>query len=178
MKRVLLVVLGLLLALSSVSFAAEPPASAKETFVLISASFEDGKRMPDKHKYHAANKSPALQWRGAPAGTKSFLITCVDNDAALVTGKPWLHWKIYNIPAAYGSLPEGVALGKAWKDGIVQAKNDAGDYGWSGPYEYQEDHAFVFVIYALDVGMPLSTDPAYIMRHTLGTAKLVGISDG
>lgn len=177
-KRLLLVVLGLILALSSVSFAAAPAPSAKETFVLVSVSFEDGKRMPDKYKYHTENKSPALKWRNAPAGTKSFLITCIDNDAALVTGKPWLHWQIYNIPATYGSLPEGIAQGKAWKDGIIQSKNDAGDYGWSGPYTAKEDHVYEIVIYALDVAAPLSTDQDYIKRHTLGTAKLVGVSDG
>jgi Raf kinase inhibitor-like YbhB/YbcL family protein len=176
MKKLLLILLALILALSSVSFAAAPAPGDRGAFVLASTSFEDGKRMPDKHRYRGENKSPALRWQNAPAGTQSFLITCIDNDAALVTGKPWLHWQIANIPAAYRSLPEGVPQAKSWKDGIVQAKNDAGDYGWSGPYSGNEVHNYEFVIYALDVAAPLSADPNYIKRHTLATAKLVGVS--
>ncbi len=176
MKRLLIIVLGLIAALSAVAYAAAPDAGGQAAFTLTSTSFADGQRMPDKHNYQSGNKSPALQWRNAPAGTQSLLITCIDNEAALVTGKPWLHWQVYNIPATYRGLPEAVAQGKTWKDGIIQAKNDAGDYGWSGPYTGSADHRYEFVIYALDVAAPLSTDPAYINRHTLATAKLVGVA--
>ena len=48
------------------------------------------------------NRSPALAWSGAPAGTKSFAVTMYDPDAP--TGSGWWHWGIFNLNANVDEL--------------------------------------------------------------------------
>ena len=74
-------------------------------FAIISNSFKDGDYLPDDFILSAdfgfgcagGNKSPHLKWSGAPAGTKSFAVTCYDPDAP--TGSGFWHWLVVNIPA-------------------------------------------------------------------------------
>ena len=49
---------------------------------------------------------PRLQWTGAPAGTKSFVLTLFDPDEH---GDPsgWWHWIVYNLPASHDKPPQG-----------------------------------------------------------------------
>ena len=53
------------------------------------------------------NRSPALSWSGAPAGTRSFAIVVHDPDAP--TGVGFFHWIALDIPAATTSLAENAA---------------------------------------------------------------------
>ena len=74
------------------------------TFTVRSNSFNDGDYLAKTHILSAAfgfgcegdNQSPHLAWSGAPAGTKSFAITCFDPDAP--TGSGFWHWLVVNIP--------------------------------------------------------------------------------
>ena len=57
-------------------------ATAAEKFVLKSADIAPNAKIAVKHVYkgfgcEGGNVSPALEWSGAPAGTKSFAITVV-----------------------------------------------------------------------------------------------------
>jgi hypothetical protein len=83
------------------------------TFTVISSSFKDGDYMPNDFILSAefgfgcagGNKSPHLKWSDAPAGTKSFAITCYDPDAP--TGSGFWHWLVVNIPANVSELADG-----------------------------------------------------------------------
>lgn len=55
-------------------------------FVLTSPAFANGDVLPQAQVYNGMgqsgqNLSPALQWHGAPQGTKSFVVTVYDPDA-------------------------------------------------------------------------------------------------
>ena len=100
-----------------------------------------------------SNVSPALAWKNAPAGTKSFAVTVYDPDAP--TGSGWWHWVVFNIPPDVTSLPLGVgnpASGQTPK-GAVQSKTDFGKPGYGGPCPPQGDkpHRYIFTVYALKV---------------------------
>lgn len=86
-------------------------APAMAEMVLTSPDFADGATLPDAQVFNGfgcsgPNLSPALQWTGAPEGTKSFVLTAFDPDAP--TGSGWWHWTVANIPAEVAGLPAGV----------------------------------------------------------------------
>ena len=61
-------------------------------FQLSSPDIKAGTLIDKKFEFNGfgcsgENKSPALQWSGAPAGTKSFAVTVYDPDAP--TGSGW-----------------------------------------------------------------------------------------
>lgn len=104
------------------------------------------------------NKSPALRWSGAPAGTRSYAVTVYDPDAP--TGSGWWHWFVINIPAGVSALePDAGAVGGAnLPTGASQVRIDYGVNGWGGvcPPEGDPPHRYVFTVYALDVArLPL-----------------------
>ena len=97
------------------------------------------------------NRSPALEWRNPPPGTKSFAITVYDPDAP--TGSGWWHWSVINLPADVKSLPANAgALGDAnLPAGASQVRIDYGVAAWGGvcPPEGDKAHRYIFTIYAL-----------------------------
>ncbi|KZC36737.1 MULTISPECIES: YbhB/YbcL family Raf kinase inhibitor-like protein [Rhodanobacter] len=111
----------------------------------------------------SGNRSPQLAWKGAPAATRSFVLTCIDPDVpsrgddvnqpgrsvpADLPRVEFVHWLMANIPAecgelAAGSCSDGVtAHGKRapfGPPGSVQGINDytgwfAGDADMGGDY--------------------------------------------
>lgn len=163
------------------------PTSA--SFTLSSPSFSDGDTLPDAHVHNAMgctgqNRSPALQWQGAPEGTKSFAVTVYDPDAP--TGSGWWHWVVYDLPASTTSLPEavGTADGAGWPQGAKQARTDFGvpGYGGAAPPPGDKPHRYIFTVYALKsdtLDVPADASPAMIGFHIhfakLAQAKLTAL---
>lgn len=100
------------------------------------------------------NKSPALEWSGTPAGTKSYAVTVYDPDAP--TGSGWWHWMVYNIPADVTELAAGAGVvnSTALPQGAVQNRIDYGFAGWGGtcPPQGDKPHHYIFTVYALKTG--------------------------
>jgi hypothetical protein len=97
------------------------------------------------------NVSPALSWRNAPAGTKSFAVTLYDLDAP--TGSGWWHWVVFNIPRELNALPRGAGdlARNIAPTSVVQSRTDYGIAGYGGPCPPPGDkpHRYLFTVHAL-----------------------------
>lgn len=104
---------------------------------------------------HGGNESPALAWTGAPAGTRSFVVTMYDTYKPPVSG--WFHWIVYDLPATTTGLPRnaGGAGGEGLPAGAKQGlpDGDAPQPHYYGPCPALGDppHRYVITVYALKV---------------------------
>lgn len=155
------------------------PALAAGTFELKSTDIENGGKLSQEQVYlgmgcNGENLSPQLSWRGAPAGTRSFVVTAYDPDAP--TGSGWWHWIVYDIPATTTELPAGAGSGKAkLPSGAKQGTTDYGTKGFGGacPPPGDEPHRYVFTVFALKVeelDVPGDATAAYIGFATRASA--------
>jgi Raf kinase inhibitor-like YbhB/YbcL family protein len=153
-------------------------AVAEEPFTLASASFHAGgavnaAQVFDQDTCKGGNRSPQLTWHGVPAGTRSFAVTMVDQDAP---GRGWWHWAVAAIPAGVGSLPENASSsGFLKKLGALEARNDFDIDGYGGPCPPPgKPHRYVITVYALSsADLRLAQGrPARMFEHEIGTATL------
>ena len=100
------------------------------------------------------NLSPAIHWKNAPTGTKSFAVMVHDPDAP-TGGAGFWHWVVIDIPASSVGLAQGIgtADGKALPATARQINTDFGTPGWGGPCPPVGDkpHRYNFTVYALKV---------------------------
>lgn len=150
-------------------------------FSLTSPQVKANGRIADEQVFNGfgcqgANVSPALQWKGAPAGTKSFAVTVYDPDAP--TGSGWWHWVVFNIPADVTSLAKDAGNPQANRapSGSVQSRTDFGKPGYGGPCPPTGDkpHRYQFTLYALktdklplDENAPAAMVGFYLHQNTL-----------
>jgi len=132
------------------------------------------------------NKSPALEWKNPPPGTKSFALMVHDPDAP-TGGAGFWHWVVYNIPADTTSLPEGAgdAAGTGLPKGAVQGNTDVGKPGYIGPCPPPNSpkHHYNFTLYPLKVDkldVPPGATASYVGFNVNGNvigkpAKLTGV---
>jgi Raf kinase inhibitor-like YbhB/YbcL family protein len=134
-------------------------AMAAEPFALSSSDITAGQRIAQDFAFNGfgctgQNISPALSWRHAPAGTKSFAITVHDPDAP-TGGAGFWHWSVVNLPADATGVERGAgtADGKKLPAGALQINTDFGSPGWGGPCPPQGNkaHRYNFTVYALKV---------------------------
>jgi len=148
-------------------------------FTLTSTAFRDGAAIPVKHTCDGVDASPPLAWSDAPAGTRSFALIADDPDAPAGS---WVHWVVYNLPAAVAELPENVAKVEALDlGGARQGRNDFRRPGYGGPCPPPGPaHRYFFTLYALDAPLTLKAgaqrkDVETAMEgHVLGSAQLMG----
>ena len=169
MKRMLVVLLCLPLLAYAGGFVLESP--------------DVGAKAPIAERYifngfgcQGGNVSPALVWKNAPKGVKSFALTVYDPDAP--TGSGWWHWVVFNLPADTTGLPQGAGDPSAATPpkGAVQSRTDFGKTGWGGPCPPQGDkpHRYIFTVYALKTDK-LDLDentPAAMVGYMLNANRL------
>jgi len=124
------------------------------TFALRSPDFPDGANIPRAFTCDGEDRSPALEWSGAPPGTKAFALIADDPDAPAGT---WVHWVIYNIPGAAHALKGGIEKKEQLADGSRQGRNDFRKTGYNGPCPPPgKAHRYFFKLYALSTELALA----------------------
>ncbi len=160
--------------------------AAAGQFSLGSPQLKPGGRLAETQVFSGfgcigKNISPALLWKDAPAGVKSFAVTVYDPDAP--TGSGWWHWLIFNIPANIYNLPEnaGDSGSVLAPKGSVQSRTDYGKPGYGGacPPVGDKPHRYQFTVYALDterIDLDANASGAmvgyYLNSHTIARALL------
>ena len=148
---------------------------------LTSSSFAPDGSIPPRFTCEGDDVSPALAWRGAPEGTRSFALVVDDPDAPdpAAPRRVWVHWVLYDLPASTASLPEG-AGGRNLPPGTREGFNDWNRTGYGGPCPPIGRHRYFHKLYALDtvlgdLGRATKAGLEKAMKgHVLAQAELVG----
>lgn len=131
------------------------------------------------------DRSPTLSWSGAPASTKSYVVTVFDPDAP--TGSGYWHWAVYNIPASVTALPAdaGNPDSGLLPEGAITVANESREerFEGAGPPAGHGEHRYVCTVSALDVEhleLPAGCTPAvlgFVMRESvIARAQLTTLS--
>jgi Raf kinase inhibitor-like YbhB/YbcL family protein len=154
-----------------------PPVAA---FDLTSDDVADGQPLDLRHVHTSGgggNLSPQLAWAGAPAETRSFVVTCYDPDAPTPSG--FWHWVLVNLPPATTGLHRGAATSPP--TGAFHVRNDfsSPQYDGAAPPPGDRPHRYIFAVHAVDVDtldVDASASPAFVgfnlTFHTLARATL------
>jgi Raf kinase inhibitor-like YbhB/YbcL family protein len=134
--------------LSAFFSALAPPAMAAMT--LTSSDIHAGGEIPSAQIYPRCggeNISPQLSWRGAPAATKSFVLTMIDTS---VKPSQWSHWIVVDLPTGATELARGV---KTLPDGARAITSNFGDASYDGPCPPSGSgvHEYQLTIWALPI---------------------------
>jgi Raf kinase inhibitor-like YbhB/YbcL family protein len=179
---------ALVVSLLTITLAAQNKSTPKSKFVLSSPDTQLAAKIPEAYVANlfgctGGNMSPPLQWTGAPAGTKSFVVTLFDPDEK---GDPsgWWHWIVYDLPASADKLPKGAGTEhrSVLPSGTMQGRTDLGTDAYHGPCpdKGEAPHRYTFTIYALSVDkldVPVDSSGAMVVStaqdHLLGKAVFI-----
>jgi len=175
-------VLSLVVAIFCGQAVAGPAATGAErsaqNITLSSSAFQAGGLIPRQYTCDGSDVSPPLTWQNAPAQTRALALIADDSDAP---GGTWVHWLIYDLPAAANQLAQGVAKSDTLTSGARQGVNDFGRIGYGGPCPPPGPaHRYHFRLYALDAPTALQPRASKaqlleaIRGHVLGQAELTG----
>jgi hypothetical protein len=157
-------------------------------FLLTSSAFQDGGKLQVKNAGNRAgspncvgqNVSPPLQWSGAPANTKSFVLLMFDPEGRGGLGVS--HWVAYGIAPTVTGFAEGEVSKDS--DHYVGGKSLMGVGHYSGPCTPTGTgyHHYTFTLIATDLDAKalkpgLTREEVFdaLKGHTLSATGLVGL---
>ena len=139
---------------------------------LKSQDFTHNQSIPAVHTCDGKDISPQLSWSGAPEGTKSFALTCIDPDAPM---GDFTHWLVYDIPVTITAFSRGGTLPADAKEVV----NDFGKTSYGGPCPPSGTHRYFFTIYALKTkklsGVTKNNFTEKVKENQLATAQIIGL---
>jgi Raf kinase inhibitor-like YbhB/YbcL family protein len=153
---------------------------ASFAFSIKSSAFREGNPIPTRYTCWGANISPPLEWGGAPANTRAYVLV-MDNPDAPAHGR--VHWVLFNIPPDTTQLAEGLSRNGVLSElgGARQGKNHLGRIGYDGPCPPPGPiRRYVFRLHALDapldleMGASLEDVERALQGHSLASVKLAG----
>jgi len=151
------------------------------TLKVTSSAFQQGGAIPARYTCEGQDLSPPLAWSGMPGNAKTIAVIVDDPDAP-DPAKPqrvYVHWVVYNIPAATTSLAENASK-TGMPKGALQGKNDWGKAAYGGPCPPIGRHRYYFKLYALDTELTGLKDASKadleraMNGHVLDTGELMG----
>ena len=152
------------------------------SFTVTSTDVADGQPLKDAQVAAAGNTSPQLSWEPGPEGTQSYVVTCFDPDAPVVSG--FWHWVVVDIPADVTSLDTGAGEGDdTLPGGAFHVRNDYSEPAFAGadPPEGDQVHRYYFVVHAVkerQLGVDGGATPAVVGFNlafkTLARGMVVG----
>jgi Raf kinase inhibitor-like YbhB/YbcL family protein len=156
-------------AVAVLTFCFSGHASAMELF---SQDFKNNQQIPAMHTCDGSDTSPQLSWSNAPAGTKSFALTCIDPDAP---SGDFIHWFVFDIPASITNFSQGAPL----PAGSKEVENDFGRKNYGGPCPPSGTHRYIFTLYALKkeklAGVTRNNFLQKVRENELAKALLIGL---
>jgi Raf kinase inhibitor-like YbhB/YbcL family protein len=177
--------------LAAIFIAGTASAAPAPTFQASSPDLVSGQLIAQKFIYSGfgctgQNVSPAVIWKNAPAGTKSFALMVHDPDAP-TGGAGFWHWVVVDIPVGTSFIAQGAgtAAGKRLPAGARQLTTDFGTPGWGGPCPPAGDkpHRYHFTLYALKVdklelpeNVTASLAGFMVNNNALGKATFTGLA--
>ena len=148
------------------------------TIKITSPGFAEGQPIPSKYTCDGDNVSPPLSWNQVPPSAKTLVLICDDPDAPAGT---WVHWVLYDLPAATRELPESVERREVLSNGASQGRNDFNQIGYGGPCPPKGGpHRYYFKLYALDRDLGLKPGARKkeveqaLKGHIVGEGQLMG----
>jgi len=124
------------------------------------------------------NVSPALSWSGAPAATRSLVLTMIDGD---VKPAGWSHWIVVDLPPKSTGLPRGV---KTLPGAAAAVAGNFGEAAYAGPCPPKGSgpHHYRFTLWAMPSASTTippnarATGVAADLAHqALASASFVGV---
>ncbi|MDF0645930.1 MAG: YbhB/YbcL family Raf kinase inhibitor-like protein [Nitrospira sp.] len=146
---------------------------------LTSTAFNHQGSIPTVYTCEGNDISPPLAWTDVPAGAKSLTLIVDDPDAPdpAAPQRTWVHWVLYDLPAANGGLSEGT---KTLPGGTKEGVNDWKRTGYGGPCPPIGRHRYFHKLYALDTVLPDLKQPTKakleeaMKGHIIAEAQLMG----
>ena len=116
-------------------------ASVVARLALTSTAFGPDGSIPVDYTCDGAGVSPPLAWGSIPESTVELAVIATDSDA-----NGFVHWVLAGLAPDVQALAVGVV-----PDGAIEAQNDGGAVGWTGPCPPKKSgaHHYVFTLYAL-----------------------------
>lgn len=150
-------------------------------FAISAPAFANNGSIPKKYTSDGENVSPAIEWSGAPAETRSFALIVDDPDAPdpRAPQRTWVHWVLYDIPAEAHALSED-AMHRGLPAGTRQGLNDWKQPSYGGPSPPIGRHRYFHKLYALDVLLGDLQQPTKarllnaMKEHVLAEAQVIG----
>lgn len=137
-----------------------------------SPAFRSGDPIPATYSRNADDRTPPLEFAGAPAETRSLALIVDDPDAPRGT---FTHWIVFNIDPGCRGFRENYT-----PDDVRFGTNDWGEADYGGPRPPDGEHRYFFRLYALDCRLALPNGASRreieqaMEGHVVANAELMG----